>query len=140
MSTRLRSGGIILLAFLMVVLAGCVNKKQLVTIDTQKAQLDQAGGRIGELEAGIADQEKKQQKIQAALEKARIENQEITEAAAASKDVEEKNSKQIRSLNGQISALKNEAAAKEEAITAKESEIASFQTSQAALQEKVSEL
>jgi len=150
----------LLLVVLMITAAGCANKKNLITIDEQKTQLDQAKSRIGELEENKANLEKNIQDVRAALDAAQKENKTITNTAgslktqlaaletqkveldkaiAAAKDMDEKNKKRMSSLNNQIYVLKKDATTKDDLIAAKENEIASLQATQTSLKKSVAD-
>ncbi|TRZ89361.1 hypothetical protein D4R89_06210 [bacterium] len=150
----------LLLGFIIIAAAGCANKKNLITIDEQKTQLDQAKSRIGELEKNKANLEKNIQDVRAALDAAQKENKtntdtagslktqlaaletqkvELEKAIAAAKDLDEKNKKRMSNLNNQIYVLKKDTTAKDDLIAAKESEIASLQATQTSLKKSVAD-
>jgi len=149
------------LVVLAIAAAGCANKKNLILIDEQKAQLDQANSRIGELEQNKASLEKNIQDVRAALDAAQKENTtimdtagslktqlaaletqkaELEQAIAAAKELEEKNKKRTSSLNSQIYVLKKDATAKDDLLASRESKIASLQATQSSLKNSVADL
>jgi chromosome segregation ATPase len=142
------------LAVGLLTMVGCASKKHIATIEDQKARLDQASSRINELQQGNEVLNKSLQDTQSLLDRAKVDNQqlsanaaslkdqiavlenqkaELDKALAAGKETEASYEKKIRGLNGLIAGLKNKAAELEALIAAKDAEISTLKTNEADL-------